>query len=66
MKRKIIFLILLFIPFFVFALSNDYKDNVADIVGVEKEEKVKLYLFHSADCSHCAAEMKWLKDIEDS
>ncbi|MBQ4032185.1 MAG: hypothetical protein II625_10560, partial [Bacilli bacterium] len=33
--------------------------------GVEKEEKVNLYLFHSADCSHCAAEIKWLSEIED-
>ena len=65
MRKKIIFLILLFIPFFVFALSKDYVDNVYDIVGVEKEEKVNLYLFHSADCSHCAAEIKWLSEIED-
>ena len=65
MRKKIIFLILLFIPFFVFALSKDYVDNVYEIVGVEKEEKVNLYLFHSADCSHCAAEIKWLADIED-
>ena len=70
MKNKLhylIFLFLLLIPSFVLAISDSYKDQVADIVGVEKqEEKINLYLFHSADCSHCAAEIKWLAEIENT
>ena len=67
MKRIIkVLLFLLLIPTFVFAISDSYKDNVAEYVSVKVEEnKVNLYLFHSADCSHCAAEIKWLKEIEE-
>lgn len=28
-------------------------------------KEVNLYLFHSQDCSHCKAEIKWLEDIKD-
>ena len=69
MKNKlklIIFFFLLLIPSMVLAISTSYKDQIADIVNVEKEEnKVSLYLFHSADCSHCAAEIKWLEGIKE-
>ena len=67
MKKKLLFLlVLLCIPIFVFEISKDYVDNTAKIVGVETEEnKINLYLFHSADCSHCAAEKKWLEEIKD-
>lgn len=65
--KKILFIFLLLLPTFVLALSDSYKDQVAEIVNVEKDEnKVNLYLFHSADCSHCAAEIKWLKEIEEN
>ncbi len=67
MKKKLIFLlVLLFLPVFVLAISKDYVDNTAKIVGVETEEnKINLYLFHSADCSHCAEERKWLDEISN-
>ena len=66
MKKYLILLILLFFPTIVFAISDDYKDNVADIVNVKVEkDKINLYLFHSEDCAHCAEERKWLDSIED-
>ena len=67
MKKKLLIFItiLLLIPNYVFAISDSYNDNVYDIVNVEKKEnKINLYLFHSRDCSHCAAERKWLKGIK--
>ena len=64
--KKILFLLLLLIPTFVLAISSDYKDLVHEYVNVEPEEnKINLYLFHSADCSHCAAEIKWLEEIKE-
>ena len=65
-KYLIVFLwLLLLIPNYVFAISHDYEDVVYDIVNVEKEnDKINLYLFHSADCSHCAAEREWLEEIK--
>ena len=70
MKNKIgylLFTIILCIPFIVFAISDDYEDLVHDIVDVPVEGgKINLYLFHSADCSHCAQEIKWLNsNIKD-
>ncbi len=65
-KLKYLLFILLLLPTFVFALSNNYEDKVAEIVNVEKEDnKVNLYLFHRKSCAHCAAEIKWLDDIKD-
>ncbi len=65
-KLKYLFLILLLLPTFVFAISNDYEDKVAEIVNVEKEDtKINLYLFHRKSCAHCAAEIKWLNEIKD-
>ncbi len=50
MKNKILFtLIILFIPFLVSA----------------KTDKVDLYLFHSETCSHCQAEIAFLKTLDD-
>ena len=64
-KRIIILLLFLFFPVFALAISKDYVDNVADIVGAEQEEnKINLYLFHSADCSHCAKEREWLQGMD--
>ena len=65
MKKIIYLLLLFFIPTFAFALSSDYQDKVADIVKVEKTEKINLYLFHRAECAHCAQERKWLEEIQD-
>ena len=65
-KRIILFLLLLLFPVMVFAISDSYVDNIADLVGVKKEsDKINLYLFHSADCSHCAKEVKWLEEIKE-
>ena len=65
-KLKYIFLILLLLPTFVFAISSDYEDKVAEIVNVQKEDtKINLYLFHRKSCAHCAAEIKWLNEIKD-
>jgi len=68
MKKYLILIILsiLFIPNIVLGISEDYKDNIYDILDVKKEDnKVNLYLFHNADCSHCAQEIKWLNSIKD-
>ena len=66
MKKLLLFLILFFIPFIVYGISDDYEDLVADIVDVKVEkDKVNLYLFHSDDCSHCAQEREWLEGIKD-
>ena len=67
MKKILLFFLLLVLPMSVLAISKDYVDNVYDIVEVEQSEnKINLYLFHSADCSHCAAEIKWLEEIKEN
>ena len=33
-------------------------------ISVKAKEKVNLYLFHSETCSHCQAEIKYLKELE--
>ena len=66
MKKVLLFLILL-IPFNICALSNDYVDKVANIVGVTPEDnKVSLYLFHGQECPHCEEERTWLDSIKDT
>ena len=66
--RKIKYLLLLLlciIPISINALSNDYKDNLHDIVNVDVEEdKINLYLFRGEGCPHCKAEEKWLNEIK--
>ena len=42
----------------------EYRDVVANIVGIEPSEKVTIYLFHSDSCSHCREEIEFLKTIE--
>ena len=45
--------ILFIIPLNVFALSKDYEDVTANIVGEKIEEnKVNIYLFYSYTCPH--------------
>lgn len=68
MKRvvKILLLILLIVPFNVFAYSSDYKDVVAPITGTKVDDKkINLYMFKGDGCPHCAQEEKWLKEITD-
>ncbi len=63
--RCLIIALLIFIPINVLALSKDYVDNVASIVGeVPETNKVTLYLFYGRECPHCEEERNWLKDIE--
>ncbi len=67
MKRvvKILLLILLIVPFNVFACSSDYKDVVAPITDTKVDDnKINLYLFKGDGCPHCAQEEKWLKEIK--
>lgn len=66
MKRvvKILLLILLIVPFNVFAYSSDYNDVVAPITGIKVDnKKINLYMFKGYGCPHCAQEEKWLKEI---
>jgi len=67
LKRIIICLItlILLIPINIFALSKDYNDVVANVVGEKQEkDKINLYLFYSESCPHCHAEMEYLEDLE--
>lgn len=58
--------VIVFLPFNSYALSDDYKDILADIVDVEKEEdKINIYLFYGDGCPHCEKEMKLLKQLKD-
>ena len=52
MKYKLKYLIFLFIVL-LFPMSAKAND-------------VNIYLFHSQDCSHCKAEIKWLEEIKEN
>ena len=69
MKKKIITILLLlfiFIPFKVFALSNNYEDKIANIVNINVEDnKINYYLFHGAECPHCEEEREWIESIKE-
>ena len=62
--KKLLKLIILFLllPITVFALDN-YKDEVADIVGEEvKEDVINVYLFRGDGCPHCAKAEEFLDE----
>ena len=62
--KKLLKLIILFLllPITVFALDN-YKDEVADIVGEEvKENVINVYLFRGDGCPHCAKAEEFLDE----
>ena len=66
MKKLILIIltILFLIPININALSNDYTDVVASIVGEKLEEnKINIYLFHSESCPHCKEEIKYLDTL---
>lgn len=69
MKSKVlvfIYVLLLIFPLYVKALSDKYVDIVSTITGDEIiDGKINLYLFHGAECPHCAEEREWLEGIED-
>lgn len=54
---KKIFKFLFVFSFFFLLLSSD--------VLAKEDKNITLYLFHSADCPHCKAEIKFLDSIED-
>ena len=65
MKRvvKILLLILLIVPFNVFAYSSDYNDVVAPITDTKVDDnKINLYLFKGDGCPHCAQEEEFLEE----
>ena len=68
MKKRFLLLLLLLVcmvPINVLAVSKDYEDNVASIVGYKPDtKKVTLYLFFGQECPHCEEERVWLKKIE--
>ena len=65
-KFLIILLLITIIPINYYAISESYKDKVADIVSVQiTDEKANLYLFHGQECPHCEEERNWLKEIEE-
>ena len=62
----IIVLILFFIPFNIRAISDSYVDKVSSITKDNIDDnKINLYLFHGAECPHCAEEREWLEKIDD-
>ena len=66
LKKLVLLLLIVLIPFNTFAVASHYRDKVAKIVDVSKEEgKINLYLFHGKDCPHCAEEKVWLETIKD-
>lgn len=69
MKKRILIIIsllLVFIPFNVFAISKDYVDKVSTITGdTQEENKINLYLFYGQECPHCEEERKWLEEIKE-
>lgn len=61
-KYLLVFLTILFIPFYVYAL--EYKDVVAPVAGIKPSNQVTIYLFHGDGCPHCAAEIEFLKELK--
>ena len=62
----VLFLILCLIPLNIFAISDDYKDVVHNIVDKKVEEdKINIYFFRGEGCPHCAEEEKWFNEIMD-
>ena len=65
MKKFIIILISLFllIPTNTLALSKNYNDIVANIVGEKiDKDKINLYLFYSEICPHCHKEIEYIEN----
>lgn len=65
-KMFIYILILsLFIPVSTLAVSNSYKDILADDLDIEiEEDKVNIYLFYGSSCPHCKEEKEFFKELE--
>ena len=68
MKKKLLLiaLLLIILPIKCFALSSSYEDIASKYTKTEVEEnKINLYLFHGAECPHCAEEREYLDTIKD-
>ena len=64
-KKILLLLLFILIPFNTFALSEDYTDQVSEIVGKDVEDgKVNIYFFHKTSCPHCKKEGKLLDSLE--
>ena len=64
-KKILLLLLFILIPFNTFALSEDYTDKVSEIVGKNVEDgKVNIYFFHKTSCPHCKKEGKLLDSLE--
>lgn len=64
-KKILLLLLFILIPFNAFALSEDYTDKVSEIVGKDVEDgKVNIYFFHKTSCPHCKKEGKLLDSLE--
>ena len=65
-KKILLLLLFILIPFNAFALSEDYTDKVSEIVGKDVEDgKVNIYFFHKTSCPHCKKEGKLLDSLEE-
>ena len=65
-KKILLLLLFILIPFNTFALSEDYTDKVGEIVGKDVEDgKVNIYFFHKTSCPHCKKEGKLLDSLEE-
>ena len=67
--KKYLYMLLasfLFIPTFVFALSNNYVDKVSNYTQTSTDEnKVSLYLFYGQECPHCEEERNFLESFKE-
>lgn len=65
-KKILLLLLFILIPFNTFALSEDYTDKVSEIVGKDVYDgKVNIYFFHKTSCPHCKKEGKLLDSLEE-
>lgn len=64
-KKILLLLLLVIIPFNAFALNKDYIDKVSEIVEKDvEEEKINIYFFHKTSCPHCKKEGELLDSLE--
>lgn len=69
MKKKLLIILsilVLFLPFKIFAISSNYVDKAASYTNASIEEnKINFYLFYGRECPHCEDERKWLDSIKN-
>ena len=64
-KIYYILILILCIPFTVFALNKDYKDIVKDYYNLDETENINIYLFYSKTCKHCHEEEEYLNKLKE-